>query len=458
MRLPQAQAPALPPGSCVRFVLCPSCQTENVGQYNYCWSCGDQPSRGRPVPRDPRAAPVSIDFGKLRARGDHVLSTMSSRRAQQRKCTVADEFDAFVLSASGQRRGRRQASDQDVFDYLCFLDTQGGGTKWVHERTCPGVGTRNDTQCLPGSECAKHYAAASMQKGIVSKLKMAIKEQLGQDGSWDPTSRSGNPCRSPLVESYLTFKGEEQKRVGVSVDQADAILPHVVVDLLRDMRARAQIAPSLKGRISLTRDVALFALAFASMRRGHDLTFTLGSQVLRLPEAQGLIFNFHFGKTLRDSTDAVLVSPDVACPSICAVASVLTYIDAAEGIGWDLSQGHLFPVVEPNGDRGCAPMTAKAMTDALQAHLRAAGLPGHYTMHSFRVGGSLTQSLEGTAVDAIMKTAGWRTESVAMRYIGPTTSVVVSGSKRSRSENYADSNALPLSEDFTRDFSACVRR
>lgn len=67
-------------------------------------------------------------------------------------------------------------------------------------------------------------------------------------------------------------------------------------------------------------------------------------------------------------------------------------------------------------------------------------------------------SLEGTAVDAVMKTAGWRTESVAKRYVGP---VVASGSKRSRNEHYvvyANSSASPLSGDFTRDLSACVRR
>ena len=56
-------------------------------------------------------------------------------------------------------------------------------------------------------------------------------------------------------------------------------------------------------------------------------------------------------------------------------------------------------------------MTAKEVTDALQAHLRAVGLPRSY---SFRVGNSLTQLLEGSTVeDAVLQTAGWRTESVA---------------------------------------------
>ena len=128
--------------------------------------------------------------------------------------------------------------------------------------------------------------------------------------------------------------------MGVSVDQADAILPHVVIDLLRDIRSGVQVAPSLQERISITRDFELFVLAFASIPWGHDLSFTLRSQIMRLSEGQGLIFNFHFGKTLRDSTEAVVVSPDVACPSFCAFNCVTAYISAAEGIGWNLSQGH----------------------------------------------------------------------------------------------------------------------
>ena len=153
------------------------------------------------------------------------------------------------------------------------------------------------------------------------------------------------------------------------------MLPHALIDSLEDMRSRAQAAPSLAVRIELTRDIALFSLAFASMRRGHDLSFTMGSQVLRLPAEAGLIFNFQFGKTLRASVDAVVVGPDVACPFICAVRKVTAYISAAEGIGWDLSQGHLFPAVLLEGTRGRAPLTAAQMTAALQGHLRVAGLP-----------------------------------------------------------------------------------
>ena len=52
-------------------------------------------------------------------------------------------------------------------------------------------------------------------------------------------------------------------------------------------------------------------------------------------------------------------------------------------------------------------------------------MPDHFTMHSFRVGGSLSKSLAGTAVDEIMKIAGCKTEGIARYYIGATTSKTV---------------------------------
>eukprot|EP00903_Cladosiphon_okamuranus_P012054 g11318.t1 len=82
------------------------------------------------------------------------------------------------------------------------------------------------------------------------------------------------------------------------------------------------------------------------------------------------------------------------------------------------------------------------------------GAESRLVFASFRVGGSLTKSLEDTAVDAIMHIAGWKTESVAQRNIGPTTSTVAAGSKRQRGQAYADTNEARLSEEFTQAFAA----
>ena len=150
-----------------------------------------------------------------------------------------------------------------------------------------------------------------------------------------------------------------------------------------------------------------------------------------------MIFNFQLGKTLRASSEAVVVLADRDCPAICAFRVVTAYISAAQRIGWDLSTGHLFPVATAEGGRGHLSLSAARMTANLQSYLRMADLPNHFTMHSFRVGGSLSKSLAGTAVDEIMKIGGWKTKSVARYYIGATSSGQVRGSKKKRGHSYA---------------------
>ena len=84
----------------------------------------------------------------------------------------------------------------------------------------------------------------------------------------------------------------------------------------------------------------------------------MGSQVLRLPESAGHIFNFQSGKTLRLSAEAVVVLADKESPQTCAFRGVTEYISAAHSIGWDLAKGHLFPLVLADGSRGPVPMSA----------------------------------------------------------------------------------------------------
>lgn len=165
-------------------------------------------------------------------------------------------------------------------------------------------------------------------------------------------SGCGNPCTSPAVDAYLTFTTEEQKRVGVTAKQAAPLLEDTLVDLLPHMRVRALASGSAAERITITRDIALFALAHHTTRRRFDLSFTMGSQVLRLPESRGFLFNFLFGKTL-----AVVVRSG-ANQDTSAVRAVAEYIDAAQAVGWDLSTGYLFPPVLADGSRA-GPQTSR---------------------------------------------------------------------------------------------------
>ncbi len=95
------------------------------------------------------------------------------------------------------------------------------------------------------------------------------------------------------------------------------------------------------------------------------------------------------------------------------------------------------------------PLSAVQMTAALQAHLRAAGLPTHSTMHSFRVCGSVSQSLVGTPVDEIMRLGGWESEVMEKKhYTGATTSGPERTEPMSLGEMYDLVNAWSASSDF----------
>ena len=442
----------------LKVVQCQACRETNLRQYNFCWRCGAPPALVSPrAPLSHDA--VQIDTVKLTARRDQVMLAMAGRAGQKRKRRVADLFDDFLRSFSGGRRGWSDGTPDDVFDWLCFLDSHGGGTKWVHQRTCPGLGLENASACEADSACGKFYACETLRVGFVSKLRMAYKELLFRGDAWDPTSEKGNPCASPLVESYITYVSETQKQGGVEVKQAAPLLIDTLAKLLANMRIRAMSAESLAESISITRDVALFSLAFYTMKRGFDISNTLGSQLLRLPESAGWIVNFQFGKTTRVSKDAKVVAADPDSEVTCPLLAVEAYLDAAASYGWNLSTGHLFPVVTGEGKRGQTPLLAHQMTAALQQHLRVAGLPDHYTMHSFRVGGSVNQSLAGTPIDAIMDMGGWKTRRMAEHYVGATCS----GNPGTAGgfpldEVYGEADAYPLSPGFQEKYAACRQR
>ena len=64
------------------------------------------------------------------------------------------------------------------------------------------------------------------------------------------------------------------------------------------------------------------------------------------------------------------------------------------------------------------------------------------------MGGSVSESLAGTAVDETMKLGGWRSERVATNYIGATTSAAAKGKRRTLDAVYDAADKLPLSPAF----------
>ena len=178
----------------------------------------------------------------------------------------------------------------------------------VHEASCPDVGHVSDDVCRKGSLCAGRYAAESPRKGfVVSKLAENGNERTRKSGGMVPRPRRGQPVFEffSIFVPHFRVGGTESGRGAVEPGGAD--VGTYTHQPPKRQRLRAQVAASLAERISLTRDTALFSSALCSMRRGYDLSFTLGSQIPKLPKSRGVIFNFQFGKTLRASSEAVVV-------------------------------------------------------------------------------------------------------------------------------------------------------
>ncbi|CAM9716960.1 unnamed protein product, partial [Laminaria digitata] len=124
---------------------------------------------------------------------------------------------------------------------------------------------------------------------------------------------------------YLFFVQGEQRRVGVGVKQEPPLVAVQLRGLVRDMRRRARMLPTAAGIIAIIRDVAMFCVALHAMKRGFEPSVAIASQVL---EITGGISNFLFGKTLRSSSQAVMLRKNLDCREVGAAAVVVEYHQA----------------------------------------------------------------------------------------------------------------------------------
>ena len=122
----------------------------------------------------------------------------------------------------------------------------------------------------------RRYAAESFRKGVASKLKIAMKEH-DKGEEWDSARRVGNPCASPLVDSYLTVVSEEQKQAGVPENQAAPMLEHTLTHGPAERHEVAGAGSYFAGAAYLSDERCCpVCTGLFSMRRGYDLSFTLG--------------------------------------------------------------------------------------------------------------------------------------------------------------------------------------
>ena len=196
------------------------------------------------------------------------------------------------------------------------------------------------------------------------------------------------------------------------------------------------------------------------MKPDFEVSEAVASRVLQMAGGEGFTFNILFGKTLRRSSQAVGFRNNLNCPEFCAVSAVVEYQQAAESMQWSLAEGSRFPFpsVLEGGRKGELALMPAQMTTNLQTHLRAASMEDKwYTMHSFLVGGAASNNLDGTAIDVLMESVGWKSATVARRYVGVTASAAAAGMKCSRETAFMEADTLPLSERFVLSHTAFPR-
>ena len=318
------------------------------------------------------------------------------------------------------------AQPNDVVTFLCWLDSCSEKRRTaVHARDCEEVGTSKLPNCSTTEEgCTLRYAHDSLRTSYVSKLATAYERDLGvTHDDWNSALRTGNPVRSDLVTQYMAFIREEQKKAGVEVSQAPAMLHSHLAAIIAHMTLRIRCTQDPYDRIVLARDIALFTVARSTLKIVDGLSRTLIQRILRLPNECGFLFNFQWGKTMRDGADHLMtVEYDTKRMTTRPIRAVEQYIAVGTALGWNMTQGYLFPRISrwPNTGaptRGKTPISAPDMTKALKVHARNAGERTTVTMHSFRSGGALTRALAGEDLPTVMQRAFWKKPSTAWRHL-----------------------------------------
>ena len=229
-----------------------------------------------------------------------------------------------------------------MVEYACWLDSCGKRRRTiVHARDCAAVGTSDLSGCsTKRGECGKRYAHDSLRSNHMSKLGMVFEKELGVTTDWSNALRTGNPVRSDPVTQYMAFTTSEQKRAGVLVKQAPALLRTHLIAILKPMRTRLRNTSCLIERVTLARDIAFFTVAFSTTKRGEELTRTLIQRILRLPNHSGLMFNFQWGKTQRDGADHIVtIAYNEVDVAICPVRAVEQLIAVGNFVGWEMTSG-----------------------------------------------------------------------------------------------------------------------
>ena len=273
-------------------VLCSKCHGENDDAFHVCQWCAAPSTYGS---RDSDTALLCLDEYAIEQRFAQFTKAVAGKPSIRRWDSASLLFERFLQSrVAGGPAHIVTTQPNDVVAFLCWLDSCSEKRRTaVHARDCEAVGTSELSNCSTTEEgCTLRYAHDSLRTNYDSKLAIAYERDLGVIHDWNGTLRTGNPVRSDLVTQYMAFVREAQKKAGVEVSQAPTLLHSDLAAIIAHMTLCIRCTQDPHDRKVLARDIALFTVAFSTLKRGDELSRTLIPRILRLPNECSFLFNF----------------------------------------------------------------------------------------------------------------------------------------------------------------------
>ena len=347
------------------------------------------------------------------------------------KCADFGDFAAFLTTCPWDRAygcawPLTPASCQGlhVVDYCVSRILRPTARTVVHSDACP--------RALGGCACPRTLAASSVDS-LLGRLRAGFNaigrsNKLGGPGA--------NPCAAPCVTDFLRDVIAQQAKAGITPHRARPMLSDKLAAVFSDMeRVIADPGTPPSHVFATLRSRAIFALGLRSLKRGEELMRTRTSSILAFPDGSGLIFNYTWGKTLRDgSSHSFGVVRDTVCPESCAVAHLIAYVQGALSLGVDLSlPGPGAPLFRPwlgspeATTASVLPLPVRSLNVSIKAWLTRLGIFAGETYQGFRSGGAIEMALRGEPLFAIMAQGYWATARMASHYMGFDRSIVGGG-------------------------------
>jgi len=212
-----------------------------------------------------------------------------------------------------------------------------------------------------------------------------------------------NPRLSPLVTEALRLLRRRYKKQGTK--QAKELNTEIIREAVKNCTEDPNSVLGL-------RDATIILIGFAgAFRRSEIVSLTVEDLAW---VKQGLEITVRWSKTDQEGRGAVKKIPAGQIPSSCPVKSLEKWLKTAE-----IEAGPIFRRVFKNGRVGDEALSGQAIYNAIKARMQHIGLENwkDFSPHSMRSGFASVAAENGASLQSIKGQGGWKSDSVAMRYI-----------------------------------------